>query len=360
MRLPKPKKIIAPKYVAGLSLFKRKRVKIKLSANESALGPSPKAIKEYNKVSKNFKRYPDTNGTFLRKVIANKFKIDKNRIILGSGSDQIFELVCNAFIKKNDEVIVPKYSFIIYRIYSKINGAKIIYAKEKNFTISVQDILSKVTRKTKVVFLANPNNPTGTYIPKKELIYLRKKLRSNILLVVDDAYFEYLKQKDYLSGLRLFSRDKNVLVTRTFSKAYGLAGLRVGWGYASKEIINTLNKIKPPFNVNRPALFAAAAAIRDNVWLKKEVNHISKWNKILFKKFKEMKIATNESKTNFLLLNFDRVNISSKKVFQKLGNAGILVRAMNVYGIKNSLRITIGNSKENKKLISIFRKIFNV
>ncbi len=360
MRLPKPKKIIAPKYVAGLSLFKRKRVKIKLSANESALGPSPKAIKEYNKVSKNFKRYPDTNGTFLRKVIANKFKIDKNRIILGSGSDQIFELICNAFIKKNDEVIVPKYSFIIYRIYSKINGAKIIYAKEKNFTISVKSILSKVTRKTKVVFLANPNNPTGTYIPKKELIYLRKKLRSNILLVVDDAYFEYLKQKDYLSGLRLFSKDKNVLVTRTFSKAYGLAGLRVGWGYASKEIINTLNKIKPPFNVNRPALFAAAAAIRDTVWLKKEVNHISKWNKILFKKFKKMKIATNESKTNFLLLNFDRVNISSKKVFQKLGNAGILVRAMDVYGIKNSLRITIGNNKENKKLISIFRKIFNV
>ena len=360
MRLPKPKKIKAPKYVAGLSLFRRKMVKIKLSANESALGPSPKAIKEYNKVSKNFKRYPDTNGTALRKVIANKFKIDKNRVILGSGSDQIFELVCNAFIKKNDEVIVPKYSFIIYRIYSKINGAKIIYAKEKNFTISVQDILSKVTRKTKIVFLANPNNPTGTYIAKKEIIYLRKKLRSDILLVVDDAYFEYVKQKDYSSGLQLFSRHKNVLVTRTFSKVYGLAGLRIGWGYASKEIINALNKIKPPFNVNRPALFAASASMKDSSWLKKEVNHIRRWNKILFKKFKEMKITTNESKTNFLLLNFDRVNISSKKVFQKLGNAGILVRGMNVYGIKNSLRITVGKSKENKKLISIFRKILNV
>ena len=360
MRLPKPKKIIAPKYVAGLSLFKRKMVKIKLSANESALGPSPKAIKEYNKVSKNFKRYPDTNGTDLKKVIANKFKIDKNRVILGSGSDQILEFICKAFIKKNDEVIVPKYSFIIYRIYSKINGAKIIYAKEENFTISVKDILSKVTRKTKVVFLANPNNPTGTYIDKKQLTYLRKKLRNNILLVIDDAYFEYVKQKDYFSGLKLFSRHKNVLITRTFSKVYGLAGLRIGWGYSSKEIINTLNQIKPPFNVSRPALFAASAAIKDTSWLKKEVNHIRKWNKILFKKFKEMKIATNESKTNFLLLNFDRVNISSKKVFQKLGNAGILVRAMNIYGIKNSLRITIGKSKENKKLISVFRKILNV
>ena len=360
MRLPKPKKIIAQKYVSGLSLFNRKMVKVKLSANESALGPSPKAIREYNKVSKNFKRYPDTNGTALRKVIANKFRIDKNRVILGSGSDQILELVCKAFIKKNDEVIVPKYSFIIYRIYSKINGAKIIYAKEKNFTISVKDILAKVTRKTKVVFLANPNNPTGTYISKKQLTHLRKKLRNNILLIVDDAYFEYVKQKDYFSGLKLFSRHKNVLVTRTFSKVYGLAGLRVGWGYASKEIINTLNQIKPPFNVSRPALFAASAAIKDISWLKKEVNHIRKWNKILFKKFKEMKIATNESKTNFLLLNFDKVNISSKKVFQKLANAGILVRAMNIYGIKNSLRITIGKSKENKKLISVFRKILNV
>ena len=360
MRLPKPKKIIAQRYFGGLSIFKRKKVKIKLSANESALGPSPKAIKEYNKVSKNFKRYPDTNGTSLREVIANKFNIDKNRIILGSGSDQIFEFVCNAFIKKNDEVIVPKYSFIIYRIYSKVNGAKVIFAKEKNFTISVKDILSKVTRKTKLVFLANPNNPTGTYISKKELMYLRKKLRSNILLVVDDAYFEYLNQKDYLSGLKLFSRHKNVLVTRTFSKVYGLAGLRIGWGYASKEIINTLNLIKPPFNVNRPALFAASAAVKDTNWLKKEVNHIRKWNKLLFKRFKEMKIATNESKTNFLLLNFDRVNISSKKVFQKLANAGILVRTMHVYGIKNSLRITIGKSKENRKLISILRKIVNV
>jgi histidinol-phosphate aminotransferase len=335
-------------------------VKVKLSANESALGPSPKAIKEYNQVSKNFKRYPDTNGTSLRKAIANKFKIDKNRIILGSGSDQIFELICKAFIKKNDEVIVPRYSFIIYRIYSKINGAKIIYAKERNFTIFVKDMLSKVTRKTKVVFLANPNNPTGTYINKKQLTHLRKKLRSNILLVVDDAYFEYVNQKDYFSGLKLFSRHKNVLVTRTFSKVYGLAGLRVGWGYASKKIINTLNQIKPPFNVSRPALFAASAAIKDISWLKKEVNHIRKWNKILFKKFKEMKIATNESKTNFLLLNFDRVNISSKKVFQKLANAGILVRAMDIYGIKNSLRITIGKSKENKKLISVLGKIFNV
>ena len=203
MNLPKPKKINAEKYVAGLSLFKQKAAKIKLSANESALGPSPKAVKAFNKVAKNLKRYPDSDGVFLRNILAKKFKLDPQRIILGSGSDQIFELVCKAFLSKNDEVIVPEHSFIIYRIYSKIYGAKIKYAREINFRISIKSILLKVTKKTKIVFLANPNNPTVTIISKKELLELRKRLRNNILLVVDDAYCEYVKDKNYLPGMKL-------------------------------------------------------------------------------------------------------------------------------------------------------------
>ena len=360
MTFPKPNKIVAEKYVAGMSLFKSKLAKIKLSANESALGPSPKAKKEYLKVSKSFARYPDSDGTFLRKTLSEKFKLDKNRIILGSGSDQIFELVCKSFLKKGDEVIVPKYSFIIYRIYSKMNGAKVIYSEEDDFTVSVKSILKKVTKKTKIVFLANPNNPTGTYVKKRDLQFLRKKLRSNILLVVDDAYFEYVKQNDYLSALRIFKNFKNVVITRTFSKIYGLAGLRVGWGYGSKDIINALNIIKPPFNVSRPALFAASAAIRDNAWLNKEIKHVNKWNKKMFNEFEKMKIETNKSYSNFLLVNFDRVKISSSKVFKILAQSGILVRKMDVYGIKNSLRITIGKSEENRKLISEMKKILNV
>tara|TARA_B100000963_G_scaffold314928_1_gene293749 strand:- start:149 stop:1231 length:1083 start_codon:yes stop_codon:yes gene_type:complete len=360
MTLPKPNKIVAEKYVAGPSLFKSKIAKIKLSANESALGPSPKAKKEYMKVSKSFARYPDSDGTFLREALSKKFKIDKNRIILGAGSDQVFELICKSFLKKGDEVIVPRYSFIIYRIYSKMSGAKVIYSKENNFKVSVEDIIKKVTRNTKIVFLANPNNPTGTYIKKKDLLYLRKKLRSNILLVVDDAYFEYVKQKDYISSLKLFSNYKNVIMTRTFSKIYGLAGLRVGWGYGSKEIIYALNKIKPPFNVNRAALFAASAAVKDTSWLNKEIKHVNNWNKKMFTEFKKMKIETNKSYSNFLLVNFNRVKINSSKVFKLLAKAGILVRKMNVYGISNSLRITIGTSDENRKLILKMRKILNV
>ena len=357
MNFPKPKKINAEKYVAGLSLFKQKAAKIKLSANESALGPSPRAIKEFNKVAKNLKRYPDSDGTFLRNILAKKFKLDPKRIILGSGSDQIFELICKSFLNKNDEVIVPQFSFIIYRIYSKIYGAKIKYAKENNFRVSIKNILSEVTKKTKIVFLANPNNPTGTILNKKELLELRKKLRSNILLVIDDAYFEYVKDKNYLSGMKLFYNSKNVIVTRTFSKIYGLAGLRVGWGYGPKNLIYALNLVKPPFNINRAALFAAAESIRDISWLKKEIKHVNKWAKIFYNNFNNLGIETNFSYGNFLLVNFNRIRGNSKKIFLKLAKSGILVRKMDVYKMKNSLRITIGNNLENKKFIKTLRKI---
>ena len=241
-----------------------------------------------------------------------------------------------------------------------MNGAKVLYSNEKNFTVSVDDILKKVTIKTKIVFIANPNNPTGTYISKKKLLLLRKKLRSNILLVIDDAYFECVKQKNYSSGLKLFSNYRNVIVTRTFSKIYGLAGLRVGWGYGSKEIVNSLNLVKPPFNINSPALSAAEAAIKDNVWLNKEIKHVNNCNDKLFKEFKKLNINTNKSFTNFLLINFDKIKKNSNKIFKLLASAGILLRKMNIYGIKNSLRVTIGKSDENKKLILKMKKVINV
>ena len=360
MKLPKPKKIIAEKYVAGLSLFKSRRSPIKLSANESALGPSPKAVKSYTSIGKSFVRYPDSDGTFFRKVLAKKFRLKKDRIILGSGSDQIFELVCKLFINKGDEVVVPEYSFIIYRIYSRMFGAKVRYAKEENFTPSVKSIMNCVNKKTKIVFLANPNNPTGTYLNKREVLKLRKKLRSDILLVIDDAYFEYIKDPEYASGIDLFSKSENVIITRTFSKIYGLAGLRIGWGYGPKKIIKKMYQIKPPFNVSRPALFAATQAVLDTKWLNKAIQHNNFWAKKIFDVIDEIGIATNRTNVNFFLINFDLVNQSASKVFNKLANSGILVRQMDVYGIKNSLRVTIGNSKENKKFISVLRKIFDV
>ena len=360
MKLPRPRKIIAEKYVAGLSLFKSRRSPIKLSANESALGPSPKAVKSYNSIGKGFVRYPDSDGNFFRKVLAKKFRLEKNRIILGSGSDQIFELVCKLFLNKGDEVIVTQYSFIIYRIYSRMCGATVKFAKEENFKPSAQSILDCVNRKTKIVFLANPNNPTGTYLDRNEMLELRKRLRSDILLVVDDAYCEFIKDPNFASGIELFSKSKNVLITRTFSKIYGLAGLRIGWGYSSKSIIEKLYEIKPPFNVSRPALFAATQAVRDTNWLNKAIKHNNYWSEKIFDVIDEIGIATNKTNVNFFLLNFDFVDKSSSQVFNRLAHAGILVRQMDVYSIKNSLRVTIGNNYENKKLITTLRKIFNV
>ena len=360
MKLPRPRKIIAEKYVAGLSLFKSIRSPIKLSANESALGPSPKAVKAYTSIGRGFVRYPDSDGTFFRKVLAKKFRLDKNRIILGSGSDQIFELICKLFLNKGDQVIVTQYSFIIYRIYSRMCGATVKFAKEENFKPSVQSILDCVNRKTKIVFLANPNNPTGTYLDRNEMLELRKKLRSDILLVVDDAYCEFIEDPNFVSGMELFSKSKNVLITRTFSKIYGLAGLRIGWGYSSKAIIQKLYEIKPPFNVSRPALFAATQAVQDISWLNKAIKHNNYWSEKIFEVIDKIGIATNKTNVNFFLLNFDFVNKSSSQVFNKLANSGILVRQMDVYSIKNSLRVTIGNNYENKKFIKTLRKIFNV
>ena len=196
-------------------------------------------------------------------------------------------------------------------------------------------------------------------LKKKNLLILRKKLRSDILLVIDDAYFEYVKNNDYSSGLKLFSKSKNVIITRTFSKIYGLAGLRIGWGYSSKKIIGSLTLIKPPFNVNKPALYTACAAIKDVKWLKKEIEHINRWRKTMFKYFQNLEIETNEGSANFLLINFNRKKINSIKVFKELAKIGILVRKMDIYGIKNSLRVTIGKAKENKKFCENLKKIIN-
>tara|TARA_Y100001958_G_C21190715_1_gene518932 strand:- start:721 stop:1533 length:813 start_codon:yes stop_codon:yes gene_type:complete len=267
-------------------------------------------------------------------------------------------MICQLYLNKNDEVILPEYSFLMYRIYSKIIGAKVLFSREINFKISIENILKKVTKKTKLVFIANPNNPTGTYLNKAELIYLRKKLDKKILLVIDDAYNEYNLKKDYVSGLELFKRSKNVFILRTFSKLYGLASLRIGWGYGDKKIINALYKIKPPFNVNYFAELCATKAISDNEFVRKSVKHNFFWGNKIKKLFNNYKISSNEINSNFLLLNFKNCKISSKIFFDKLLYNGIIARNMNEYNIKNSLRLSIGNSFENKYLLKTVKKIF--
>ena len=357
MILPKPRNINIERYTGGLSKFKKIENPIKLSANESALGASPKALEAFTSDKDKIFHYPESDSNSLRNILSKKFDIESERIICGSGSDQIFDFICKLFLESGDEVIVTEFGFIMHKIYASLYGAKVLLAKEENYKASVEEILKKVTDKTKIVFLANPNNPTGTYLTKDEMTNLRKKLRSDILLVIDDAYFEFINKEDFSSGLDLFKNKPNVFITRTFSKIYGLAGLRLGWGYSSKEIIEAMYKIKPPFNVNRAALAASIEAIKDNEWTKRAIEHNTSWAEKIFSVLKENKIVVNEPTANFFLMNFDNTKINSEEVFEKLANERLILRKMEQYKIPNSLRLTIGNKKSNEHFIQTIRAI---
>ena len=360
MTVPKFKTFRIEAYKPGKSNIGRIENVVKLSANESALGVSSKIKKVLTNKNLILSKYPDSKAKILRKEISKKFNCDFKKIICGAGSDEIIQMICQLYLKSSDEVIVPQYSFLMYRIYAQIAGAKVIFSKEKNFKVSISEIIKKVTKKTKIVFIANPNNPTGTYLTKLEMIELRKKLRKNILLVLDDAYFEYMKNKDYKPSLDLFKNKDNVIIIRTFSKIYGLASLRVGWGYASKKIINAMNTIKSPFNVNQLAQVAATEALKDKNFINKSISHNIASAKKMKKFLENYNIFSNKITANFLLLNFDKCKFSANFVFKKLESKKIILRSTeDGYNIKNKLRLTIGSNKDNAKFIKVIKSIFS-
>ena len=360
MTVPMFKKINIEAYKPGKSNIKRFKKIIKLSANESALGVSPNVKKVFSSKKLKFFRYPDSRCEELREEIAKNFKCKANKIICGAGSDEVIQMLCQLYLKPKDEVIVPRYSFLMYRIYAKIVGAKVTLAKEDNYKVSIFEILKNVTSKTKIVFLANPNNPTGTFLKRNELLDLRKKLNKNILLVVDDAYSEYMQNKDYSSGMNLFKTRDNVFILRTFSKIFGLSALRIGWGYGAKKIIEALNKIKSPFNVNQVAQYAAIEALKDKTFVKKSVKHNLLYAKKIKLFLEKYEIYSNDITANFLLLDFERCKLKAKVLYEKLKNKGIILRSTEEgYNIKNKLRLTIGSREENSKFLTATKEIFS-
>jgi histidinol-phosphate aminotransferase len=360
MTTPKFKKFNIEAYKPGKSKITKLKKIVKLSANESALGMSPKVTKIISNKRLNLERYPDGKSEILRKEISKKYKCNFDKIICGAGSDEVIQMICQLFLKSKDEVVLPQYSFLMYRIYTKIVGAKVVFAKEVNFKVSCAEILKKVSKNTKIVFLANPNNPTGTYLTKKEILGLRNKLNKNILLVVDDAYAEYMKNKDYKSGLDLFKNQNNVFVLRTFSKIFGLASLRVGWGYGSKKIIDALNIIKAPFNVSHLAQLAATESLKDKKFIENSIKHnlySAKKIKFLLEKYN---IFSNSVSANFLLLDFKKCQFTAKYFYEQLKKKGIIVRSTEEgYYIKNKLRLTIGSKKANLAFMNAAKKILS-
>ena len=360
MTTPKFKNFNIEAYKPGKSKIKKLKKIVKLSANESALGMSPKAIKIISNKKLNLERYPDGKSDILRKEISKKYKCNSDKIICGAGSDEVIQMICQLFLKPKDEVVVPQYSFLMYRIYTKIVGAKVIFAKEVKLKVSSAEILKKVNKKTKIVFLANPNNPTGTYLTKKEILELRKKLNKNILLVVDDAYAEYMKNRDYESGLDLFKNKDNVFVLRTFSKIFGLASLRVGWGHGSKKIIDALNVIKAPFNVSHLAQLAATESLKDKKFIERSVRHNLYFAKKIKFYLEKYNIFSNSISANFLLLDFEKCKFRAKYFYEQLKRKGIIVRSTEEgYRIKNKLRLTIGSKSENLAFMNAVKKILN-
>ena len=360
MTTPKFKNFNIEPYKPGKSKIKKLKKIIKLSANESALGMSFKATKIISNKGLSLERYPDGKSQNLRKEISKKFKCNPDKVICGAGSDEVIQMICQLFLKPKDEVVVPEYSFLMYRIYANIVDAKVKFAKEINYKISNIEILKKVTKNTKIVFLANPNNPTGTYLTKKEILDLRKKLNKNILLVVDDAYAEYMKNADYKSGLDLFKNKDNVFVLRTFSKIFGLASLRVGWGYGSKKIINALNVIKPPFNVSHLGQLAATESLKDQKFIERSIKHNLYYAKKIKSFLERYKIFSNPISANFLFLDFEKCKYTAKYLYERLKTKGIIVRSTeDGYHIKNKLRLTIGSKNENLAFMSAAKKILN-
>jgi len=360
MTTPKFKKFKIEAYKPGKSKFKKLKKIIKLSANESALGMSPSVAKIISNQKLNLERYPDGKSELLRKEISKKYKCNFEKIICGAGSDEVIQMICQLFLKPKDQVVVPQYSFLMYRIYANIVGAKVVFAKEINFKVSITEIIKKVTKNTKIVFVANPNNPTGTYLTKKEIIELRKKLNRRILLVIDDAYAEYMKNEDYKSGLELFKNMDNVFILRTFSKIFGLASLRVGWGYGSKKIINALNIIKPPFNVSHIAQLAATEALKDKKFIDQSIKHNFLFAKKIKTYLEQYQIFSNSISANFLLLDFKNCKHTAKYLYEKLKQRGIIVRSTeDGYHIRNKLRLTIGSKQENLAFMNAVKNILN-
>ena len=325
---------------------------IRLSANESALGASLNAIEALKIFSGDLNRYPPQVSDELTSAISKRYSLEKKKIILGNGSDELISILAQTFLNSNDEAIYTEFGFLQFPQAICIAGAKGVVANDTNYTANVDNILSKVNKNTKIIFLANPNNPTGTFLPKTEVMRLHSSIPSNILFVYDAAYSEYVVNNDYFDGSELVDTNENVIMLRTFSKLHGLASLRLGWGYASKKIIENLMKVRGPFSINSAAIMAGIAAIEDLEFQNKSIEHNLKWMSWLKTELQLLNLDFQPSITNFLLIKFpnnNRHNAQNAENF--LASKGILVRGMKVYGLSDHLRVSIGNETENLRFI---------
>ena len=345
-------------YRGGKSSISGKDNIIKLSSNENSYGPSPKILEKINLQERvlSSHRYPNIDGAKLREKLANINNLNTNQIVLGCGSDETLLFAALAFCQDGDEIIHAQHGFEMYSIITKIVGATSKLIKEDdNYNVTVTSILDQVTPSTKIVYLANPNNPTGTYLARSEIIELLNLLPKNIILVLDGAYAEYVTKKDYDNGFSLVDQFENLIITRTFSKAYGLAGIRIGWCYSSKKVASILNKVKGPFNTQTLSQEMAIIALEDKKHLNKVIKNNEEIKSWFETELKKINIKTCPSEGNFSFVETSEEN--AKKISTHLVNSGIIVRQLDSYGLPNCLRITIGTKEEMERTINSLKNL---
>jgi histidinol-phosphate aminotransferase len=350
---PRPGVLAIDAYVPGKSTAPGVARVFKLSSNETPLGPSPKAVEAYRAVAGHLEDYPDGAATDLREAIGRAFGLDPDRIVCGAGSDDLLNLLARAYLADGDEAIHTTHGFLMYPIVTLGAGATPVVAPETSHTADIDAILARVTEKTKIVFLANPNNPTGTYVPFDEVKRLHRGLPPHVLLVIDAAYAEYVRRNDYEAGIELVATSENVVMCRTFSKIYGLAALRLGWMYGPAHVIDAVNRIRGPFNVNAPASAAGIAAIGDTAHVERAREHNARWLPWLTEEIGKLGLKATPSVANFVLIHFpESKGKTAADADALLTSRGLILRRVAAYKLPNALRMTVGSEEANRLVVA--------
>jgi histidinol-phosphate aminotransferase len=348
---PKPGVLEIAPYVGGRGSVAGVADPIKLSSNESALGPSKLALAAYEAAAKDVAVYPEGSARILREAVGHAYGLDAARIVCGNGSDELLTLLANAYLRPGDEVLFSEHAFLVYRIAALANSAVPVAVPEKNLRVDVDAMLARVTAKTRLVYLANPNNPTGTYLPHDEVRRLHAGLPPETLLVIDAAYADYVRRNDYEPGIEMVANFPNVVMTRTFSKVYALAGLRIGWAYCPAPVAEALGRIRAPFNVSVPAQRAGVAALKDREHVARSVEHNERWRAWLTDAVRATGLRVDDSVANFVLIHFPPTKGKTAADADRfLCEHGLILRQVANYGLPDCLRLTVGSEDANRKV----------
>ena len=328
---------------------------VKMASNENALGPSPKAVAALRKALPRIHRYPDGGCFYLRKKLSSFLGVNPGQIVFGNGSDELLVMAVRSLVGPQDEVVIADPTFLIYEIASQVENGVVIKVPMTDYRYDLDSMRKKIGPKTKLIFIANPDNPVGTYIKEKSLVRFLSAVPKHVVVVLDEAYYEFAKDAPgYPDSIKLLETHENLVVTRTFSKAYGLSGLRVGYGLMSESLANTFNKVREPFNVNLLAQEAAIAALEDKAHLKKSLALVHEGRRTLVGELSKMGVSTVDTVTNFILAD---LKTDAKPVYEALLRKGVIIRPMTAWGLNQFIRVTIGRREENKRFIGALKQI---